>query len=339
MTIVVAIIVIIGAMVNSGMKNKQHQKAGHVLITNLSDELQELEDDIRKETLSKEDYKHYQKQKKEEEKAEAKLKKKAAKNESSNSEKQPRLFVIDFEGDIQASGVENLREEITAILSTAEENDEVLVRLESAGGMVHSYGLAASQLSRVRNHGLKLHVAVDKVAASGGYMMACVADNVIAAPFAIIGSIGVIGQLPNFHRLLKHNKVDFEQHTAGEFKRTLTVFGENSDKAREKFKEELEQTHQLFKRFIHENRASLDVDKVATGEHWYGLEAKELGLVDDIKTSDDFVIERCKIGEAFKIKYEIKKPLSERLPISVMNSFQATMTDWLHKIDFHKMFK
>ncbi len=344
-TIVVAVVVIIGAIVNAGMKSKQQHKAGQVAVTNLSEELEELEDDIRQETLDKDDYKHFHKQKKEQHKAELKAKKKSRKSgtsksdESSENEAKPRLFVVEFDGDVQASAVENLREEITAILSVAEKNDEVLVRLESAGGMVHSYGLASSQLARIKKHGLKLTIAVDKVAASGGYMMACVADTILAAPFAIIGSIGVIGQVPNFNRLLKHNKVDYEQHTAGEFKRTLTVFGENTEKAREKFKEELEDTHRLFKQFIKDNRASLDVDKVATGEHWYGIQAKELGLVDDILTSDDFIVEKAKKGEAFKVKYEVKKPLSERLPLAVFGSLQNTLVNWMQNANTHKMFK
>lgn len=340
-TIVVAIVVVIGVIVSAGLKNKHQQQSGNIQVSSLSDELEELEDDVRQETMSKDEFKQYHKDKKEHDKQEQKARKKALKKADDETQEtsKSRLFVIDFDGDIQASSVENLREEVTAILSVANENDEVLIRLESAGGMVHSYGLAASQLERVRRNGLKLHVAVDKVAASGGYMMACIGENIMAAPFAIIGSIGVLGQLPNFSRLLKHNKIDYEQHTAGEFKRTLTMFGENNDKAREKFREELEQTHVLFKQFIQQNRADLDIDKVATGEHWYGIQAKELGLIDEIKTSDDFVVERAKQGDVFKVKYEIKKPLSERLPLAIFGSLQNSLLSFLQKADTHKMFK
>jgi serine protease SohB len=310
-------------------------------VTHLSEELKELEQDIRKETLSKEAYKAYQKSLKEKQKQKAKAEKKAQKNTENTDRaiKDKRLFVVDFEGDVQASAVENLREEITAILSVAEPEDEVLVRLESAGGMVHTYGLAASQLKRIKQQQIKLNVAVDEVAASGGYMMACVADKILAAPFAIIGSIGVVGQLPNFNRLLKHNKVDFEQHTAGEFKRTLTMFGENTDKAREKFKQELEETHGLFKAFIAENRSSLDVDKVATGEHWYGTQALELGLIDEITTSDDFIVRWAKEHSVFKVKYEIKKPLSERLPISLTAAIQNALLNAWQRGENQKLFK
>ena len=129
-----------------------------------------------------------------------------------------------------------------------------MVRLESGGGLVHGYGLAAAQLVRLKDAGLTLTVCVDKVAASGGYMMACVADKVVAAPFAVIGSIGVVSQLPNFHKWLKNHDVDYEMFTAGDYKRTVTVFGENDAEDRAKYQEELEQTHALFKHFVNTYR-------------------------------------------------------------------------------------
>lgn len=181
-----------------------------------------------------------------------------------------RIFVIDFHGDIKATEAASLREIVTGILMEAGEGDEVLVRLENAGGMVTEHGLAASQLARVRKRKIALTVVVDKVAASGGYLMACVGERIIAAPFAVVGSIGVVAQLPNFHRLLEREGVDFELHTAGEYKRTLTLFGENSDTGRQKLREQLEETHALFKDFIHEYRPDVDLDRVATGEYWHG---------------------------------------------------------------------
>jgi len=359
-TVVIAILVVIGAAVSAGQKNKQAH-AGHVSVTNLSEELLELEHDIRKETLSKDEYKAYQKQQKAEEKAKAKAAKKnkpkkesainqsaeesaqedeaTTENAEASDKKSHRLFVIDFEGDVEASAVENLREEVTSILTIAEPGDEVLVKLESPGGMVHTYGLASSQLARIKAAGIKLNIAVDEVAASGGYMMACVGDHILAAPFAIIGSIGVLGQIPNFHRLLKHNKVDFEQHTAGEFKRTLTMFGENNDAARDKFKEELEETHELFKQWIKDNRPTLDIEKVATGEHWYGTQAIELGLVDSISTSDDFIVNWAKEEPVFKIKYEIKKPLADRLSLSFHKGMHRSLLNFWHRSESQKLYK
>ena len=340
-TVVISFVVIIGAIVSAGQRNKQQPNEGHINITDISDELKELEGGIRKEVMSKDAFKNYQKQQKQADKEKAKSEKLQAKkaDEKENSSEDGRVFVIDFDGDVEASGVENLREEITAILSVADKGDEVLVRLESPGGMVHTYGLASSQLLRIKSAGLKLNIAVDAVAASGGYMMACVADKIFAAPFAIIGAIGVVGQLPNFNRLLKHNKVDYEQHTAGELKRTLTTFGEVTDKERDKFREELEETHVLFKSFINDNRPSLDIEKVATGEHWYGSKALELGLIDEISTSDDLIVHASKESSVYKVKYEIKKPLSERLPISLQAMLQNVILGVWNKIGTVKYFK
>src|SRR5438876_3151505 len=225
----------------------------------------------------------------------------------------PNVFVLDFKGDLFATAVRSLREEVTAITAVAGKSDEVVVRLESAGGAVPHYGLAAAQLMRVRDKSIKLTVCIDRVAASGGYMMACVADTVVAAPFAIIGSIGVVAQVPNFHRLLKKHDVDFQEMTAGEFKRTVSVFGEISEKGRKKFQEELEDIHLLFKDFVKAHRPKLDVDRVATGEHWLARRGLELGLVDQIGTSDDYLVGRAPIANVYQVSLERPRSLRDRL--------------------------
>ena len=227
-----------------------------------------------------------------------------------------RLYVLNFDGDLKASAADNLREEISAVLSVARSGDEVLIRLESSGGMVHSYGFAASQLQRIRDAGIQLTVAVDKVAASGGYMMACVANRILAAPFAVIGSIGVLAQIPNFHRLLRKANVDFEQLTAGEYKRTLTLFGENTDADREKMQEDIDDTHLLFKEFVAEHRSQVEIDKVATGEVWFGERAIDRGLVDELQTSDSFVQACLPERDVFEIKYVLKKHWQEKLGLA-----------------------
>ena len=224
-----------------------------------------------------------------------------------------RVFVMRFHGDPRALAVSALREEITAALMLATERDEVVVLLESPGGLVHSYGLAASQLQRIKDRGVPLTVCVDKVAASGGYMMACVADQIIAAPFAVVGSIGVVGQLPNFNRVLKNHDIDFELITAGEYKRTLTMFGENTDKGRAKFRDDIEETHALFKAFVRDHRGAVDIDKVSTGEHWYGVQALALKLVDAIRTSDDYLKEAANKADLYELTYLRKKGLRDRL--------------------------
>jgi len=229
----------------------------------------------------------------------------------------PRLFVLDFEGDLRASAADSLREEVSAILATARSDDEVLLRLESPGGTVPGYGLAASQLARLRKRGIRLTVSVDRVAASGGYLMACVADRIVAAPFAVIGSIGVVGQVPNFRGLLRRHDIDFELHTAGEHKRTLTLFGENTDEGRAKFRESLQEVHDLFKGHIARHRPKLDLQRVATGEHWLGERALELGLVDDLGTSDDILLERRERMDLVALRYRRQQPFSRRLALTL----------------------
>jgi serine protease SohB len=224
----------------------------------------------------------------------------------------PRLYVLDFKGDLRASAVASLREEVSAVVRVAKAGERVLVRLENSGGTVHEHGLAASQLTRLKRHGLTLLVAVDKVAASGGYLMACVADRLIAAPFAIVGSIGVLAQLPNFHRMLEERGIDFEQITAGRYKRTLTMFGENTDEGRAKLKEQVEEIHELFKNQIREHRPEVDLERVATGEHWYGVRALELKLVDELRTSDDVLLEAAKDHDLYHIAYKRRRSWQER---------------------------
>ena len=231
-----------------------------------------------------------------------------------------RIFVIDFHGDIKATEVASLRELVTGVLMEAGEGDEVLVRLENAGGIVTEHGLAASQLARITRRKLALTVAVDKVAASGGYLMACVAGRILAAPFAVVGSIGVVAQLPNFYRLLEQKGVDFELHTAGEYKRTLSLFGENTDSGREKLREQLEDTHTLFKGFIRENRPGVDLERVATGEYWHGIQALDLGLVDEVTTSDDYLMDASTEADIYLLTYSVHKRPLERLLSSIQGA-------------------
>jgi serine protease SohB len=246
-------------------------------------------------------------------KARQKERKREDKVRGKDGSTKPRLYVLDFKGDLRASAAASLREEVSAVLRVAQPGEQVLVRLENSGGTVHEHGFAASQLTRLKQHGLKLVVAVDKVAASGGYLMACVADRLIAAPFAIVGSIGVLAQLPNFHRLLEQKGVDFEQITAGRYKRTLTMFGENTDEGRAKLKEQVEEIHELFKAQIREHRPQVDVESVATGEHWHGVRALELKLVDELKTSDDVLLEASKDHDVYHLAYNRRRSLQERL--------------------------
>lgn len=314
--IIVALVLILIAGAIAILSWGKEKMLGRIVIKNLNDAFNETTETLLSEILSKNDFKTWQKNKKKAEKD---------KEKSAVDMAVKHTYVIHFEGDIKASAVAALREEVTAILGIATTNDEVVVRLESAGGMVHSYGLAAAQLQRIRNRNIPLTVIVDKVAASGGYMMACIANQILAAPFAIIGSIGVIIQIPNFHRLLKEKHIDFEQLTAGNFKRTLTMFGHNTEEGREKLREEIEEIHHLFKDLIKDHRQQLDIEKVSTGEHWMGTQALELKLIDKLQTSDDYLLEKNKDSKVYEIKYITRKSLAEKLSAGV-SAFKANLT-------------
>lgn len=227
-----------------------------------------------------------------------------------------KVFVLDFLGNIKADAVANLREEISAIISAGKQGDEVVVRLESGGGQVNAYGLAAAQLVRLKDAGFDLTICVDKIAASGGYMMACTANKILASEFAVIGSVGVVSQLPNFHEFLKQHNIGFEMFTAGEYKRTVTMFGENSDKDRAKYQEDINRIHQLFKDFIQKHRQYIDIDKIATGEFWFGVDAKTLNLVDGIMTSDAYLLEQMNKHDVFLLQSYTEPTLAEKLGLT-----------------------
>jgi serine protease SohB len=343
-TLVVALAAIIILLLSAGGRGRKSDK-GQIEITYLNERFEEMRDLLRDAMLEPDELKALEKEEKKKRKQEAVEKKRAAKKQKDGAEavessgkNKNRVFVLDFVGDIKASACDNLREEISVVLSQAKEGDEVVVRLESGGGMVHSYGLASSQLARITGRKIPLTVCVDKVAASGGYMMACVANKIVAAPFAILGSIGVLAQLPNFHRLLKKNDVDFEMFTAGEYKRTVTMFGENTPKGREKFIEELEDTHVLFKEFVSEHRPQVDISKVATGEVWYGRRALEVNLVDELCTSDEYLLKQIDAADIYEVSYTFKKTLPERLGLAAQGAVDRLLLTWWDRLSNHRWF-
>lgn len=318
---IMAVLIFIAALRSKGKR----ATGGHLEVQKLNDFYKSLRLRLQQSVLDKERFKTMRK---EEAKAEkANRKKGAAKS---------HVYVLNFDGDIKASATEQLRHEVTAVLTMATSKDEVVVRLESGGGMVHGYGLAASQLARIRQAGVPLTICVDKVAASGGYMMACIGDRILSAPFAILGSIGVVAQLPNVHKLLKKHDVDYEVLTAGEYKRTLTVFGENTEKGREKFQEDLEKTHELFKNFVNRYRPQLIMDEVATGEVWLGESALGKRLVDELKTSDEYLCERAKVAELFQVRFIERKTLPERVGLFASATVDRLATTWWGRFTQHR---
>jgi len=313
-TIVIAILLPILMIINSS-KGRSISEKGHLQIKNLSDQFENMGFAIQGTLMTPKVLKKFRKE----------LHKQKKKEEKNPAKDQQSIFVLNFNGDIQASEVDKLKHEINAILVSDTKCKEVVLKVESGGGSAYAYGLCAAELKRLVDNKIKLTVCIDKVAASGGYLMSCVATKIVAAPWALVGSIGVIAQMPNINKLLKKNLVDFEMHTAGEFKRTLTVFGENTEEGRSKFKAELEDLHIIFKDFVKDNRPEIDTSVVATGEVWQGEKALAVGLIDEISTSDDYLVKLSKKFKLFQIDYIEKKNLSERFAFAAETFFNKTV--------------
>lgn len=337
LTVVVMLVAVVVGIL--ALKSKKKAK-GQLHLEDLGESYKDRAEELENFTLSDAAYKAKIKEQKKADKEKEKEEKRRVKaykgdSNSTGEELKGHLYVLDFEGDVEASHTDSLRKEISAIIQVANPKvDEVLLRLESPGGYVHSYGLAASQLQRLRDKGIPLTIAVDEVAASGGYMMACVADRIVAAPFAVVGSIGVVAEVPNIHRLLKKYDVDVDVMTAGQYKRTVTFMGENTEEGKEKFRQELNETHKLFKNFVENHRPQLDLDQVATGEAWYGQQALDLHLVDALATSDDLILDAIKKEdkEVVKVSYEVKVPAMERLMKRFESSLAKVLSAWAIKV-------
>lgn len=323
-TIVVAILVVVGFVVAMGVKQRPAAEHGHIEVNNLNRRYDEMERTLQDAVLDEPSLKALYKQQKKDDKQKQKQEQKARKD--GLFERRKRVFVLRFNGDIKAEQVSRLREEVTAVLTIAEAGrDEVLVDVESTGGMVHAYGFAASQLQRIRAAGIELTVSVDKVAASGGYMMACIAGKILAAPFAILGSIGVMATLPNFHRLLKKHDVDYDVVAAGEYKATVSMFGEITEKGKTKFRQEMEDVHVLFKQFVVAHRPQLAIEEIATGEIWYGSQALERKLVDEIIDSDSYLLGLRRDADLYEVRYAEKKTIQQRLGLLVQHGISTAM--------------
>lgn len=322
-TLLLALLAAVAIVGSAALAKKRFANEDEIEIEKINERFEHYKDTMRHAVLDDDVLKLEKKEDKKKKKAEKKNKKKQSDDEPVLKKK--RVFVIEFDGDIKASESEQLRKLVSVVLTEAKADDEIVVKLESQGGMVHSYGFAASQLARIKSKSIPLTVCVDKVAASGGYMMACVADKILAAPFAIIGSIGVVAQIPNFHKLLKKTDIDYEMYTAGEYKRTLTMFAENTDKGREKFVEDLEDTHCLFKDFVSDHRPVVTIEEVATGEIWFGIRAMDKQLIDAIQTSDEYLFALSDSADIYEISIATKQTLVEKLGVSISHGVERSL--------------
>tara|TARA_B100000674_G_scaffold125360_1_gene96304 strand:- start:144 stop:1172 length:1029 start_codon:yes stop_codon:yes gene_type:complete len=304
----IAIAITVPLLLIIGSSKGKSQPKGKLSITNLSEKFESMGNAVKSSLMNPKELKKFKKDL---------TKDKKKKDKNKEKDEKDSAFVLNFKGDIQATEVEKLKQEINAILLSEAPCKEVIIRVESGGGSAYAYGLCAAELKRLVDNDINLTVCIDKVAASGGYLMSCVASKIIAAPWAIVGSIGVIAQMPNFHRLLKKNSIDFEMHTAGAYKRTLTTLGENTEEGRKKFKSDLEDLHIIFKDFVKEQRPQVDTEVVATGEVWQGKEAIDVGLIDSIETSDNYLVSLSKKVNLFEIEFVEKKNLSEKFAFSM----------------------
>jgi serine protease SohB len=281
-------------------------KDREIKVRSLNERYDDMRDAMDGVLLNKKERKALAKSAKKEVKASAKARR--------GQEPGKRIYVLAFKGDMRASAVKRLGSEIDAVLIAARPGtDEAIIRIDSPGGTVTGYGLAAAEILRLREHKIKVTASVDQVAASGGYMMACAADRIVAAPFAVVGSIGVVAPVPNLHRLLKKNEIEFEEMTAGEFKRTVSVLGEITPEGREHFRGKLDATHEAFKAHVKQCRPNVDLAEVANGDHWLAGEALGLGLVDELSTGDELLFRARDRARLYEVTTEAKKTLFQQL--------------------------
>jgi serine protease SohB len=281
-------------------------KESEIKIRSLNERYDDMSDAMDGALLDKKERKARLKTRKKEDKAAAKARRGQAPGK--------RIYVLGFKGDLRATAVKRLGSEIDAVLIAARPGtDEAVIRIESPGGTVTGYGLAAAEILRLREHKVKVVASIDQVAASGGYMMACAADRIVAAPFAVVGSIGVVAPVPNLHRLLQKNEIDFEEMTSGQFKRTVSVLGEITPAGREHFRGKLEDTHEAFKAHVAQCRPEVDMAKVANGDHWLAREALGLALVDEIMTGDELLFRARDSARLYEVSTEPRKTLAQQL--------------------------
>ena len=294
------------AVLIARLARSSEPKDQEIKVRSLDDRYDDMRDAMNGALLDRKERKALTKTLKKEAKAAAKARR--------GQEPGKRIYVLAFKGDLRASAVKRLGAEIDAVLIAARAGtDEAVIRIESPGGTVTGYGLAAAEILRLRERKINVTASVDQVAASGGYMMACAADRIVAAPFAIVGSIGVVAPVPNLHRLLKKNEIDFEEITAGEFKRTVSVLGEITPAGREHFREKLDTTHHAFKAHVAQCRPNVDIERVANGDYWLAREALSLGLVDEIMTGDELLFRSRDGARLYEVSTEARKTLLQQL--------------------------
>jgi serine protease SohB len=202
------------------------------------------------------------------------------------------IAVVSFDGDVRATKRKIVSALIDELIVNKDKLSEAVVVVNSPGGSVAEYGLLYAEMERIRAAGISLTVCIDTYAASGGYLMSLPANRIVAAPFAFVGSVGVVAYSPNIHRLLKKHDIEPRLFTAGEFKRTVTLIGDDDEEAKQHFQHQLESLHGLFLAAVKKYRTGANFEKIGTGDHWTAEESQtqNLGLVDHIATSREYLL-------------------------------------------------
>ncbi len=227
----------------------------------------------------------------------------------------PRLAVLRFQGlrDLNASGDQRLSEAIDEVLVNRDHFEEAVVIIDSPGGTTHGYGHAYALLERLSASGLKVTACIDRIGASGGYLMALPADRILAGPFAIVGSVGVVAGIPNVKRLLEEKGVSYRLFVAGDKKRVVHFADDDGPEVREYMDEKLAGIHTQFLQAVEKHRGDrVKLDEVRSGDHWSAEESVEkgLGLVDELQTSAEYLLERNR--EVALVMIERRVDITER---------------------------
>jgi signal peptide peptidase SppA len=233
-----------------------------------------------------------------------------------------------------ARGAINLAAVETA-LTRAFDHDRlkaVALLINSPGGAPTQSGLVAERIRQLADKkGVPVLAFAEDVAASGGYWLACAADEIYAHRTSMVGSIGVISGGFGFTGLLDRFGVERRLHTAGENKARLDPFSPEKPEDVEWLKKMHSQLHELFVDWVKERRGDRlsSTEGLFTGDIWLGSKALELGLIDGLGSLREVIAERYPDAEIFIA--EAKKPLLARLGLGAPAAASAMLDAVTHK--------
>ncbi len=236
----------------------------------------------------------------------------------------PRVSVVSLAGTIASGSRGQLNDaSLGALIDKAFRKgspDAVALVINSPGGSPVQSALIASRIRRLAGEkNIPVHAFVEDVAASGGYWLACAADDIWADGGSIIGSIGVISAGFGAQVLLERQGIERRVHTAGKSKSQLDPFVAQKPDDVKRLKAILNDMHELFITHVKTRRGDklLMGEELFTGEFWLAAKAQELGLID----GQAHLIPKLKelYGDKVKLTYHVrKKPLLPRLGAQIV---------------------